>query len=96
MSPQKSQQCGQSATHDGMFSSSPAMVIAAMVIRNMELRNYKDISHECVLNGHHFAEIRLEIGNIRLRYTKIGSKITNMLENAPQSIACDFDTSQGL
>ena len=65
------------------------MVIAAMVIKNMELRNYKHISHECVLNGHHFAEIRL-------RYTKIGSKITKMLENASQSIACDFDTSQGL
>ena len=69
------------------------MVIAAMVIKNMEIRNYKHLSHECVLNGHHFAEICLEI---RLRYTKIGSKITNMLENASQSIACDFDTSQGL
>ena len=35
VSPPKSQQCGQSATHDGMFSLSPAMVIAAMVIRNI-------------------------------------------------------------
>ena len=34
VSPPKSQQCGQSATHDGMFSLSPAMVISAMVIRN--------------------------------------------------------------
>ena len=38
------------------------MVIAAMVIKNMELRNYKHISHECLFNGHHFAEISLEIG----------------------------------
>ena len=34
VSPQKSQQCGQSATQDGMFLYSPAMPIAAMVIRN--------------------------------------------------------------
>ena len=34
VSPQKSQQCGQSATDDGMFSYSPVMFIAAMVIRN--------------------------------------------------------------
>ena len=33
----KSQQCGQSATHDGMFSYSPGMFIAAMVIRNIQL-----------------------------------------------------------
>ena len=35
LSPQKSQQCGQSASHDGMFLYSPAMSIAAMVIRNI-------------------------------------------------------------
>ena len=35
VSPKISQQCGQSGTHNGMFSSSPAMVIAAMVIRNI-------------------------------------------------------------
>ena len=34
VSPKNSQQCDQSATHDAMFSLSPAMVIAAMVIRN--------------------------------------------------------------
>ena len=28
-------QCSQSATHDGMFSYSPAMFIAEMVIRNI-------------------------------------------------------------
>ena len=32
MSPKNSQQCGQSVTHDAIFSLSPAMVIAAMVI----------------------------------------------------------------
>ena len=31
----KLQQCGQSATHNGMFEHSPAMFIAAMVIRNI-------------------------------------------------------------
>ena len=35
VSPKKSQQCGQSATHDGMFLYCPAMPIAAMVIRNI-------------------------------------------------------------
>ena len=34
--------------------------------------------------------------NKKLRYSKIGREITNMLENASQHIACDFDTSQGL
>ena len=33
--PQKSQQCGQSATHDGMFLYSPAMFIAAMVMKHI-------------------------------------------------------------
>ena len=32
----------------------------------------------------------------KLRYSKIGSEITNMLEDASQHIACDFDTSQGV
>ena len=31
-----------------------------------------------------------------LRYPNIGSKITNMLENASQGIACDFGASQQL
>ena len=35
VSPKESQQCGQSATHDGMSSYSPAIVIAAMAIRNI-------------------------------------------------------------
>ena len=35
VSPEKSQQCGQSATHDGMCQPSPAMLIAAMEIRNI-------------------------------------------------------------
>ena len=35
VSPQKSQQCGMSASHDGIFLYSPAMPIAAMVIRNI-------------------------------------------------------------
>ena len=33
--PKKSQQCGQSATYDGLFPYSPAMFIARMVIRNI-------------------------------------------------------------
>ena len=35
VSPKKSQQCGKPATHDGKCSCSPAMIIAAMVIRNI-------------------------------------------------------------
>ena len=35
VTPKKSQQCDQSATHDGMFLYSPAMLITAMVIRNI-------------------------------------------------------------
>ena len=31
-----------------------------------------------------------------LRYSKIGSKNSNMLENASQIIACYFDASQGV
>ena len=34
--------------------------------------------------------------NKKLRYSKIGREITNMLENASQSIACYFDASQGV
>ena len=35
----KSQECGQSATHDGIFIFSPAMVIAAMGLTNTLPRN---------------------------------------------------------
>ena len=35
--PQTSQQCGQFATHDGMFSNSPAMYFAAMANGNIQL-----------------------------------------------------------
>ena len=35
LSSSKSQQCGQSATHDGLFPYSLAMFSAAMVIRNI-------------------------------------------------------------
>ena len=59
VSPPKSQQCGQSATHDWMFSLSPAMVLAAMAIRNIQLNVSTHISHE---RAHHFAENRLQIG----------------------------------
>ena len=33
--PIKLQQCGKSATHDGLFPYSPAIFIAGMVIRNI-------------------------------------------------------------
>ena len=81
-----------------MFSLSPVMFIAAMAIRNIQLRNCNHISHEYVSNAHHFAENLLQIGQYttEIIYSKIGSDITNMLENALQSVACDFDTSQGL
>ena len=45
VSPLKSQQYGQSATHDGIFSYSPAMFIAAMVIRNTLLTILTHISY---------------------------------------------------
>ena len=39
----KSQQCGQPATHDGMLSYSPAMVIDEMVIRKISMRSFHHI-----------------------------------------------------
>ena len=38
MSLRKSQECGQSATHDGIFIVSPAMVIASLEFKNTLLR----------------------------------------------------------
>ena len=58
VSPPKLQQCGQSIIHDGMFSYSPAMFIAAMVIRNIQLPH---ISHESSLKSHHNDAKRLKI-----------------------------------
>ena len=46
-----------------MFSYSPVMFIAAMVIRTIFMRN---VSHECMLNSHYFAEISLKIGQYRV------------------------------
>ena len=43
--PLKSKQCGQLATHDGMFSYSAAIFITAMIIKNIKLRVLSDISH---------------------------------------------------
>ena len=51
------QKSHQSA-HDGMFSYSPAMLIAAMVIRNIQLTIMGPISHETSLVAHHYAENR--------------------------------------
>ena len=62
VSPLKSQQCGQSATHNGMFSYSPAMLIAAMVIRNIKLRIFIHISHGSLLNPHYNAANRFKFG----------------------------------
>ena len=64
MSPKKSQQYGQSATHDGTFLYSLAMSIAAisMVIRNIKLIILGHILQENLLNGHHYAANRLKIG----------------------------------
>ena len=39
----------------------PAMVIAAMAIRNIQLSVSTHISHERTLKAHHFAENRLQI-----------------------------------
>ena len=58
----KSQQCGQSATHDGRFPFSSAMVIAAMVIKNTLLRMSGHASYEGSSNGHHNDANRLKIG----------------------------------
>ena len=43
------------------FSLSLAMVIAVMVIRNIYMGNVNHMSHECMLNSHYFAEIRLKM-----------------------------------
>ena len=90
ISPVESQQCGQSATHDRMFSLSLAMVIAAMVIRNFELRNVNHMSHECMLNAHYFAEICLKIGPYRAEIFQ------NWERNYRHVGKCYFDASQGL
>ena len=55
----KSQQCGQSASHAGMFSYSPAMLIAGIVFTNIKLRNLSHISHESLLNPHYNAANRM-------------------------------------
>ena len=82
VSPPKSQQCGQSATHDGMFSYSPAMLIAAIVFRNIQLRNFTMLQTAC---KSHYKW---------LRYYKSGIKILSMLNFPSQHIACDFYASQ--
>ena len=56
VSPPELQQCGQSATHDGLFSYSPAMFIAAMAIINCQLTISGHILHERELIAHHYAE----------------------------------------
>ena len=45
-----------------MFQHSPAMFIAAMVIRNIYLRNLSAISQDSLSNAHHHVENRLRIG----------------------------------
>ena len=62
VSPERSQQCGQSVTHDGMFEHSPAMFIAAMLIKNIQLTRLPNISLESSLNPHHNAANRLKFG----------------------------------
>ena len=61
VSPRKSQQRGQPAAHDGMFSLSPAIFIAAMAIRNINLI-LCHTSHESWSNAHQNAANRLRIG----------------------------------
>ena len=59
------------------------------------MRNVNHMSHECMINSHYFAEIRLKIGQYRVEIFQ-NQEITNMLENALQGIACYFDALQGL
>ena len=61
MSPPKPQQCCQSTTHDGMFSYSPAMLFAAMVIRNNYLRLLPNISDDGALDARSNAVNRVSI-----------------------------------
>ena len=75
MSPQKLQQCGQSATHDAMFSYSPAMIIAAMVMRNIKLITLGLILQESLLNDRHYVANRL----------KIGKKVAETFQNREQN-----------
>ena len=49
VSPKRSQQSGQPATHDSLLLYSPAIVIAAMAIRNIKLSISTPISHERAL-----------------------------------------------
>ena len=62
VSPRKSQQCGQPAAHDGMFSLSPAIFIAVKATRNINLIILCHTSHEGWSNAHQNAANRLRIG----------------------------------
>ena len=62
VSPPKSQQCGQSATHDGSFSHSPTIYITAMAIRNIQLGISSHITPEGLSFTHDNATNRLEMG----------------------------------
>ena len=52
----------KTATHDGMLSYSPVMLIAAMAIRNIKLRIFIHILHGNLFNSHHNAPNRLKFG----------------------------------
>ena len=66
MSTKKSQQSVESATHARKFSYSPAIFIALMAIKNIQLRILGKMSHGKPLNAHqyiiaYYAESRLKI-----------------------------------
>ena len=62
VSPPNSRECGQAAAHDGTFSYSPAMVIAAMPIRNIYRNILSQIARESLLYEHHNAANCFKIG----------------------------------
>ena len=64
-----------------------------MATRDIQLRVLTHVSNA---RAHSYAENPLKCGEYVAEIFKIGSQITNMLENASQSIACYFDASQEL
>ena len=66
MSPQKSLQCGQSPTQDGMLSYSMAVIIAVMAIRNIKLTIPSHISHDSLSMLIKMSEYAAEWNNLSI------------------------------
>ena len=71
MSQEKSQQSSQSVTQDAMLLCSPAIFIAAISIRNIQLRISTHMSHDKSSETHHYAEKRFKIRRKKKEHVEI-------------------------